>query len=281
MDKELQEAIDKGAFIYAAELVGESGDKNLLKDLYTKEENKLSNYTSEDLAKDEEMEGYNYEDNDVKLAKEQKLFSLSLAIKHILKDTDWSEKIEAETLERAKKLEYYTDFLFHAILITKTYDTENPKIIEFLKLIEQNGPQKIKKSDFFEDFGDFYNKLYQEYKYLPQGSDKELLYDKTNAATCLKNAEEVASEASHFQSLVLYYFKDFDDKEKALEMMDKMKQNSDLKDSFQIMLVVQTYLDIQMENEATNFFNEVITKLDDKKDIESLQNDFKEALKHS
>ena len=104
-EKAKTKAIKRKDFLYAAELIGNgdvNGEENELRDLYIKEEEKLSNYTSEDCAMDLEMDDYKYEGEELKQEKEQRFYKLGVSIKRYLKDYDWADKIIDETLKRAK-----------------------------------------------------------------------------------------------------------------------------------------------------------------------------------
>lgn len=208
-------------FGLAAESIGEGdGDKNLIKDLLCKEEERIANFTVKDYNVERgDDEEDSLPDDMFKLEKEKKHYQLALLIKKYLKDYDWAEKIADETLKRAKNLKHPSDFLYNAIILIQAYDKENEtQIIEFLTSMESNG---INASNDYDDEYGLYNQLYGMNT---KSSDYEArtaeYYDKEKAESYLKKMENLATDRDHFSNLSGYYF-EYGNKEKAQEMINK------------------------------------------------------------
>ena len=286
-EKEKLKAIKRKNFLYAAQLIGEGsvdGDNNELRDLFSKEEEKLSHYTSEDCAMDLEMEGYDYEGEDLKYEKEVRFYRLGVCIKRFLKDYDWAEKIIDETLKRAKSLKYHSDFLFSAIPDTRAYDKENEKrIIEFLSCIETNGTKAYKSTEEDDDEFVLYENLYNmNIKSKDYEKDITKYFDKEKAESYLKKAENYANNSGDrdkrdYFSLSASYF-EFGNKEKALEMIEKAKEKSNLKDAFDVKDIIGAYLRTKMVDKATAFVDEAVQNIDDEKEIAEIQKYLKEEI---
>ena len=286
-EKAKTKAIKRKDFLYAAELIGNgdvNGEENELRDLYIKEEEKLSNYTSEDCAMDLEMDDYKYEGDELKQEKEQRFYKLGVSIKRYLKDYDWADKIIDETLKRAKSLKYHSDFLFSAILNTKAYDKENEKrIIEFLSCIETNGTKAYKATAEYDDELMLYNDLYvKNTKSTDFEKNIATYYDREKAESYLKKAENAANNSGDstkhdYLGLSAWYF-EFGDKDKALEMIEKVKEKSNLNDAYEVKDIIGTYLEKKMVEEATAFVDEAIQNIDDGKEIAEIQKYLKEEI---
>ena len=202
-----------------------------------------------------------------KLEKEKKHYQLALLIKKYLKDYDWAEKIADETLKRSKNLKHPSDFLFNAIISIKSYDEENEmKIIEFLTCIETNG---IQAGTDYNDEYELYNKLYNTNNITDFNSSTGEYYDKEKAESYLKKMENLATDRDHFSNLSGYYF-EYGNKEKALEMINKLKEKINLNDVDDAIIAISACLESKMTEEANALFNESSQKLNEE-DTERLK----------
>ena len=257
-------------FGLAAESIGEGdGDKNLIKDLLCKEEERIANFTVKDYNVERgDDEEDSLPDDMFKLEKEKKHYQLALLIKKYLKDYDWAEKIADETLKRAKNLKHPSDFLYNAIILIQAYDKENEtQIIEFLTSMESNG---INASNDYDDEYGLYNQLYGMNT---KSSDYEArtaeYYDKEKAESYLKKMENLATDRDHFSNLSGYYF-EYGNKEKAQEMINKLKEKINLNDVDDAIIAISACLESKMTEEANALFNESSQKLNEE-DTERLK----------
>ena len=260
----LKSIFEEKNFGLAAEQIGEGdGDKNLIKDLLCKEEERIANFTVKDFNVERgDDEEDSLPDDMLKREKENKHYQLALKIKKYLKDYDWAEKIADETLKRAKNLKHPSDFLFEAIILTTAYDKENEsKIIEFLTSIESNGIIDA-STDYDDEYG-LYSKLYNMNT---KSNDYEArtaeYYDKEKTESYLKKMENLANDKNDFNDLADRYF-EYGNKEKAQEMINKLKEKINLNDVDDAILIVSACLNNKMKEEATALFNESSQKLNE------------------
>ena len=250
-------------FGMAAESISEGdGDKNLIKDLLCKEEERIANFTVKDYnVENGDDEEDSLPDDMFKLEKEKKHYQLALKIKKYLKDYDWAEKIADETLKRAKNLKHPSDFLFEAIILTKAYDKENKtQIIEFLTSMESNG---INASTDYDDEYGLYSKLYSmNTKSNYFGTRTAEYYDKEKAESYLKKMENLATDKEHFSYLSVRYC-EYDNKEKTQEMINKLKEKINLNDVDDAIIIINACLESKMTEEANALFNESSQKLNE------------------
>lgn len=255
-------------FGMAAESISEGdGDKNLIKDLLCKEEERIANFTVKDYnVENGDDEEDSLPDDMFKLEKEKKHYQLALLIKKYLKDYDWAEKIADETLKRAKNLKHPSDFLCNAIILISAYDKENKtQIIEFLNSMESNG---INASTDYDDEYGLYSKLYGMNTKSHFSIPAEY-YDKEKAESYLKKMENLATDKEHFSYLSVRYC-EYDNKEKTQEMINKLKEKINLNDVDDAIIIINACLESKMTEEANALFNESSQKLNEE-DTERLK----------
>ena len=237
---EIEKIFDRGNLMEPFKIAKIQNNQELIKTLCKKFEARIQ---------DDEMYSW-YQDENEKICS-RLIDSLQHAhcIKYFLKDQEWSDKVEKETREKAKAIENERKFIEGEIGIFKDFfPEEKERLINRIDLLESQGPDLDNESEF-----DFYTKLYENYKiYDPQRSfvspvtyeeiimnengskiDQPTTFmflDKDKALNLFKRVKSAKEFGEYFQ-LCRQFMLDWDDKENAMKMYDKVKESTDLTSS--------------------------------------------------
>ena len=135
------------------------------------------------------------------------------------------------------------------------------------EVMESNG---INASNDYDDEYGLYNKLYgMNTKSTDYKARTAEYYDKEKAESYLKKMENLATDKDHFSYLSGCYF-EYGNKEKAQEMINKLKEKINLSDVDDAIIAICACLESKMTEEANALFNESSQKLNEE-DTERLK----------